>query len=396
MEKERSNKKGEIKLMNAIIAIVIAAAVFLGIAYMLLTNKSSTTKLPKTEIQVINTNISGNETSASLCDDDCLLKYALTTTNSSYCNNMSSERSDECWQIFSASDFNACLKLKNYEMRKNCIGDAAFSQKNTSLCNLLSEQDKIFCIEKINPPCLDIVDQAEREVCLALRNNDTEYCSNSKCLLDYAKERNDSKVCDMLKLDSEKSACISILKGTDECFKLSGIYTVDYCYQLFAQYSHDYSYCKSIETKLYKFNCYKSAAIDTRNKTYCEKNDLEYIWDCYTNYSLSTGDISGCLVIDSTYARGSRDGCLNMYANQLGDPTACNYPSTVYIRTNCYANSIMNSQNLSIEKCFGITNSDWRDKCFTSYAIKSSQKIICSYIENSDEKKRCEDSVNVK
>ena len=386
--RQRKPERPEEKLRNVIIAVFIAAVVFFALAYFLFIGKGA----DRPHIPGQNdTGANQSNGSAVLCNDDCILTLVLNSGNSSYCRNMSSARSDECWQMFAHTDLNACLSMKAQAARKECVGDLAFADKNASICDYLDAQDRQLCKEKINPPCMDIAAQPERELCLALRNNKSSYCTSPQCTLSYAQARKDASVCGLLTSEAEQKACTSLVNGTDICWASSGSYVADYCYQLLAQYTGNYDYCDPITSSAYRFSCTQSAAIAERNVSYCKDNDLDYVWECYRNYSMMTGDIEGCFAIDP-YASGSRDGCLNAFASQLGDPSACNYLSGVYARTNCYANVILASQNLTLDRCSAITNPSWGDKCFTSLAIKSNQKLACDYIDtgNPDEKERCE------
>lgn len=391
MEGEAHTHSGR-KLRNILIVIVAAAAIFFGVAYLLLFTGGQG-RIPSGGITGGTWGGLGAGANESACGDECFLKLALESADSSFCSNVSAARSDECWQIFSHTELGACLNLRNYTLRKDCTEYLSFEQMNASLCDYLQEGDKQFCVERINPPCLDIADQAGRELCLAMRYNSSEYCSESACVLEYASTRNDSGACGALSNEAEKTACASVVGGTDLCFGLSGVYTRDYCYQLTAQYTDDYSYCNSIATALYKFNCYKSAAVYERNLSYCEKNDLEYLWECYRNYSLATGDMNGCFAINNRFASGSRDGCFYTFAGAFGDPSACNYLSNMYAKTNCYANTILDGAELTVEKCSAIWQENWKDKCFSRMALKAQQKEICGYIIDKGEKDRCEESI---
>ena len=154
----------------------------------------------------------------------------------------------------------------------------------------------------------------------------------------------------------------------DRCDQITGTYTRDYCYQLLATYSGKYFYCDRIVNDAYKLNCYLPAAIATGDLSYCAKTSVPYDSECYTNFSLSTGNLSGCLAMDSRYVVNSKDGCVYAFARAFAYPSACSYISTVYTRTNCYANTIAEATNLTVDKCAGVLNPDWADKCFTALA----------------------------
>lgn len=380
-------------LIYKIAAAVLAFALIFGIYYVIFMGKEGA-PIPK---PINTTNATGgNETENKTtgCDDSCLIDLAIVNADSSYCLNMSDERSDECWQIFSNADLSACIMLKNYTLKKACVNDFALIGNDAAICEALEGADRTECAEKINPPCMNISDLAEQGLCLARRYGDVKYCgANTQCILSYATERGDVEACGQLGSDAESYACRSVVGNTNECSLLSGLYTLDYCYQLLAQYSNDFAYCDYVSTGAYKSNCYLSAAIAKDDKTYCEKNDLEYIWKCYSNYSVETGDIQGCFEIDK-YASGTKDSCLNDYAKKYSDPSACNNLSTIYIRTNCYAEVILAATNLSVAKCDAVSQPSWRDKCFTYLAKNSGDISVCNYVVDDSERSRCDDAVS--
>lgn len=337
------------------------------------------------------TNETGTNGTSS-CGDDCFLKLALTTSNSSYCRNMSAARSDECWQIFSNSNLSACLELKNYTLRSGCVNDFASFGKNATICGFLNASDKAACEEGINPPCMNETG-LQRQLCLAYRHNSTGYCTESACFLSYATTRHDATACANLSSISERYACESVVSGENRCSQLTA-YSLDYCYQLLAQYTGDYSYCTGIGEFKYKANCLLDAALATRNMSYCELNELTYMPDCYVNYSLRTGDIAGCLALNNTYLTGSKDGCVYAFAENYTDPAACNYASTIFIRLNCYGDSILTApQNLSLDKCAAVTHPGWKDKCYSAYAIAVKDASICDFVLDSGAKSSCFSSI---
>ncbi|VVB98248.1 Uncharacterised protein [uncultured archaeon] len=378
------------KFRNRLIFAVLVSLVVFSLIYFLFLEKDVARIIARIGHQngtTAETNATTNATAA--CGDDCLLKLALTTSNSSYCNNMSAARSDECWQIFSNSDISACLALKNYSLLGGCVNDFASFTRNTTLCSYLQPQDRAACVEKVNPPCMNVSLGPDRELCLAYRYNSTSYCTQSACFLAYAVKRNYPAACANLSSDSERYACESLLSGENRCSFLAAS-KLDYCYQLLAQYSGDYSYCTGITGSTYKANCLLTAAITAKNMSYCALNDLEQLPDCYVNYSIATGDVQGCLALNNTYLTGSRDGCLNTLAKGYTEPAACNYASTVYIKMTCYGDSILtHPENLSLGKCAGVAHPGWQDKCYSAYAKAANDPSICDFVQDSSAKNSC-------
>lgn len=373
-DKPKDYSKKYTKLRNMLLFAIIVSVIVFSIVYFVFLEKDvarTVARISKQTTQADDSNMLNvsNQTQNQTieCNEECLFKLALKTGDPSYCKNISN----------------------NSALKNNCINELAFTQKNISICNLLENESRIICIEKIAPPCMNVSKQDERELCLALKNNDSSYCSKVECFFSYAKERNSSLACDKLISEAEKYACVGVVKRTNQCSFLSGIYTLDYCYQLLAQYSKDFHYCDLITTGSYKFNCYLNASIEEKNKAYCAKNELEYIWNCYKEYSLAMQDVEGCFAI-SDYATNSKDGCLWSYALKFEEPSACNFLSTISLRINCYAEIVLQSTNLSVKKCSSIMAVNWKNKCFTNFAIQNKEKNICSYIEENSERQTCE------
>ncbi|MEW6528953.1 MAG: hypothetical protein AB1391_03625 [Candidatus Micrarchaeota archaeon] len=373
-----------------LIGIVLSLIVFAAI-YFFIPEKKGLSTIGNTNASgpftIIQNNTQVNET--FLCDDACFLSLAIEKADSSFCKNISPKRSDECWQMFSNFELSSCLNLKNYSAKKNCINVFINESKNLSLCNYLEGVDKDQCEKKTYRPCIN-VSESENELCFALTYNDSSYCTKTDCIITYAKRRNDILACDVLSSNSEKYACKSVVTNFDQCSILSGVYTLNYCYQLAAQYSNDYSYCDLITDEgAYQYTCYLNAAIKTGKYSYCAKTGLEYRGKCYNEYSLETMDINGCLAANSTYTTGTADGCLRAFALKFSEPSACNYISSISIKTNCYANTIFQTFNLTIEKCSGIGHQDWKDRCFTETAKIHDNLAICEKILGRDELNRC-------
>ena len=383
----RSGKGGVFR--NKIIFAIVATMIVMSAGYFLFLVKEqydywTTTRMYPNNTLANNTTIIENNT----CGDDCLVALAISSGNSSYCLNVSRTSGDECWRMFSNDEINACLRINEYSLKKSCISYFATTSKNLSLCNLLSGADAANCIDEISPPCMDVNGTA-REVCLAMRYNNTKYCSNEACLLEFAKASRDSSVCSGIKNEAENGACRSLVDNKDYCHLFLGSYTKDYCYQLMAQNLHDFSYCRKTTTPLYEYNCYLSAAIELKKPEYCKNTDIEYIWDCYKNYSLALHDMNGCISIDN-YASNSKDGCFYEYAKKFEEPNACNYLSTIYMKTNCYADLIIGGTELTVAKCNAVQNPTWKDKCFSRAAYLQKDVSICSKIAGDDERKNCE------
>lgn len=353
------------RFRNMFILAVLLSLVIFSILYFMFPEKGNSPRIKDTTAPPILSQINTTINETLVCDDSCFISLALKNANSSFCKNISTKRSDECWQMFSTFELSSCLELKNYSLKKNCIDIFIIANRNASLCDYLEGVDKEQCEKRSFQPCIN-VSKTESELCLALAYENLSYCSKMNCIISYAKERNNISACDTVPSDPEKYACKSVILNSNQCSLLSEVNTLNYCYQLVAQFSNDYSYCRRIvNDTIYQYACYLSAAIKTNNLSYCANTDLNYRGACYTNYSLETGNINGCIAANSTFTVGTADGCLRMFALKFSDPSACNYISDLDIRTNCYANTIFQTSNLTIEKCSAVLHPSWRDKCIT-------------------------------
>ncbi|MBU0586165.1 hypothetical protein KJ780_01505 [Candidatus Micrarchaeota archaeon] len=383
------------KLKNLIFTIIGIVLICVTITYIYLYNseKELNDKISNGHNTSL-TNLSLNE--SAVCGDQCLIDYATFTLNSDYCENVSDSRNDECWGIFANDSTEACLELIDYDKKRMCIEEIAVDEEDIEICDYLDGQDEEICRDKVVPPCLNIDNKEERELCLALSKNSTAYCSEVNCVVSFAKEKKDAGVCEQLDNEAEKASCNGVISNLDECMYLNGTITKDYCYQLLAQYSGNYYFCDDISNGEYKFNCFTSAAIAKENMAYCSQLQLNYYSQCYREYSLTLHNIDACLAIDPVYRVSSRDGCIFDYANEFDDPGSCQYLSTIYMRTNCYANVIWSAENLSISKCYNVPNQAWQEKCFSKFAELTNSIEICNYItQNEAENKICIEGVTV-
>jgi hypothetical protein len=322
---------------------------------------------------------------SSICGDDCVFNLALESGNYSICAKMSANGSDKCYSIFSFTTLDACVKMKDVQARKSCLSSLAESLGNSSICAMLPDADsQRICNDKLKPPCAEFAGE-EHDLCLALRNNDSAYCTGKECAIGYGKAKRNSSACGVLGSEAERLACISIIDIKDACANSSVGAVADYCYAMLAAGTDQYFYCGYVKSGLYKYQCLLAKAEFVGNASACDGNDLEYKFTCYREYSLAKGDLGGCLAIKELYAEASRDGCIYDFATAFSNPSACNELENMNSRTTCYAAIILaKDKNLSVAKCAGVQLQVWMDKCFSAYAMQIQEPKVCGYITDND------------
>jgi hypothetical protein len=131
-----------------------------------------------------------------------------------------------------------------------------------------------------------------------------------------------------------------------------------------------------------------------QNLSICDEGDigLNELWACYRNYSLITGNLSGCQNIDEL-AITNQFQCVFEYAKKYGDPSACDLIESLSSRSTCYEGSIIYSnQNLDWHHCSNVTNFIWQNKCYTEGAKITNNISICDYPSETYARESCRTS----
>jgi hypothetical protein len=294
-----------------------------------------------------------------------------------------------CFGQLSNDSLPACLALNEGDRKTSCVIAFALAQKNISLCDSLS-QSRSQCRLVVNP-CLAADD---KNLCAALQGNDPAKCMNSSaCLLNYSVTKNDEETCKLIQDDVFFRACTTAVSGSDWCSYLDQPAKKDYCYELSAIAGNDVMTCTQITGgSTYSLDCFSTFAAKMNNLSICDMDNLslDVLWQCYTNYSLITGNLSGCqkihpLATTNTYR------CASLYAQKWGDPSACQLiTDTLTQRATCYEGSIIYfNRNLNWRKCGDIINFDWGNKCYTEAAKIYNDSSLCNYIETDFARTSC-------
>jgi hypothetical protein len=335
------------------------------------------------------TNVTGQ------CDDQCLLDRAVQNKNFSDCQGISAEALEQdCYGQLSDVSLDACKALSDQAKRKACVTAFAVADDDIALCELLSE-GKDEC-RLAADPCYNAEDKT---MCNVLRDNNPSLCGiNSTCLLNYSVTKKNSTSCSLIQNTVAATACLSAVQYTDKCSDLSMQAEKDYCYQLFAVYANDYLTCTQITTNsAYALECYSVFAARLHNLSVCDRGGfgLNERWACYTNYSLATGDLSGCEEIDEL-ATTNQFRCSFEYAKKYGNPAACQIIGSLASRSTCYEGAIIYSnQNLDWHFCDDVTSFDWRNKCYTESAKLYDDVSLCDNIAEDFAKESCRNSYAV-
>jgi hypothetical protein len=214
--------------------------------------------------------------------------------------------------------------------------------------------------------------------------------------MNYSVTTGDASACGNLTETVKSKACSSATLLTDKCTDLTLDSEKNYCYELYAIYSDNPLTCTQINgDNVYSLDCVSYFAGKRKDLSICEKDSLSLnsLWACYINYSLISGDISGCAKIDPM-ATTNKFACSFAFAKKFGDPTACQLiTDSLNQRSTCYQGVILYSnQNLDWTKCAGVVNIDWKNKCYVEAAKLRNDISICDNIESDNGRLGCRDS----
>ncbi|MBU0532045.1 hypothetical protein KKB44_00980 [Candidatus Micrarchaeota archaeon] len=331
-----------------------------------------------------------NQTNVTeICDDNCYYELAIETQTFSLCQNITDNMTQQdCYEALSNFSLDACIGLENQSKKETCIILFAKSESNLSLCDYLEEKEN--CQFEVDP-CL-----AEDDVnlCRALTSSEPSECKeDSLCLLNYSITKSNSTTCDLIQNSVISTACTSILTRNDKCYTLGRQTEQDYCYQLYAIYTDNYVQCTQITYNTqYALECYSYFAGKYNDLSICDADgfELNNKWDCYTAFSLTSGNISGCEAIHEL-ATTSRFNCAFEFAKKYGNPGACNVIQALPTRSTCYQGAILYSnENLNWTYCVDVLNFDWRNKCYSETAKLYDDISLCDYISEDFAKEACE------
>lgn len=386
---QKQDGKETIALIGVLLILIIVVG---GALLYVITQKAAEPVPPEpnaTKPPVQNLSNITNATPPS-CGGECLLGAIVGAKNVSACAELEN-LSQACYLALSNESLDACRKVENSTAKKECISALANSSRDIKLCDELAE-GKEECQLAVDP-CMG---EADAKLCRALAGSDPSRCGASQaCLVNYSMQKNDASACALIQNAVVSAACKSTLAGSDKCWPLTYLSERDYCYQLFAQYSNEYLTCTQITpNSIYALDCFSDFAVRLNNLSICDDDGfgLNERWACYTNYSLNSGDISGCQKIDKL-ASTNKFRCTFEYAKKYGDPSACQVMDDLGARATCYEGTIIYSnQNLDYHHCKDVTSFKWMNQCYTAAAKLNGDVSLCDYIDETFARESCKGS----
>ena len=335
-------------------------------------------------------NATMNLSNATTCDDQCMLQNAVSGGSAGLCLNISNVSTRQtCYVLLSNTSVSVCLELENGTMKAQCVGNHARINNDISLCSLLPEPDATACMAALNPCYAN--NGTARRLCLALASRNHTLCDSDKeCILNYSQATRTTDACSQLSLVAEQYGCWAVASNKDKCAAVDLQSQKDLCYEVFAIQTNDEQLCQAITpNNLYQTECLSFFAAKMGDYSVCNAGlSLDNRWICYTNYSVASGNPSGCAAIDPM-ATSARFNCYFTLAKSWGNPSVCEQfgdPSEI---NTCFVGSIMNNTRLNYSNCAGISLAQWKNKCYTEAAKMQNDPSICSFITTENEKNSC-------
>ena len=329
------------------------------------------------------------------CDDACMLEEAVAAKDVEKCAELAEGFTQSCYEQLAADSLDACIAVSDPAKKQECIKAFAVADGNISICDELSGTARLECRDELDA-CADAPDPG---LCYALEAEDPSLCDEDRdCLVNYSLAKEDSSSCDLIENRVFAAACKSAVLNSDRCYDLGQGSLRDYCYMLFAVYSGDYLTCtQTTPNSIYALDCFSLYAANEGNYSICDTDgfELNNRWLCYTNYSLISGDKSGCAAIHQL-ASTNKFRCAFEFAKMHGDPSACGILEDASSRSTCYEGSIIYSnQNLDWHNCAAIANFNWRNKCYTEAAVIHQDISICDNIPEASEMEACRSAYEI-
>lgn len=233
-------------------------------------------------------------------------------------------------------------------------GDEEYCKNKTLILKAFTQKDPSFCEE------ISIKDASTKEEWLAF------------CYGVVALRTNETKLCEKIPEDDEKSICVSLIASTygdpEICEKmLKGTLWKDYCIFEVAYTTSNIEICKKIDYPSIQIDCIFGAAgkLFTQGKFYYDKF---------------------CEKVDKTI----QNRCKTFFEWQLyylKNTSPCETIDDKELQAKCYSFVAANTKNEEI--CNLIKNSEIKDDCFFKTAKVKKDKTLCQKIKNPDKKSRC-------
>lgn len=326
--------------------------------------------------------------------DECFSTFAKSEGDVKYCQNIYSvETMDSCYAFFANSSLEACKKITDAQTRFGCLYANALKAKSDVICKLI-ENDRLRadCLKDVVPPCMLIMDENKRSLCLALEKGDASVCWNDWCFLEYAKNRTDANACGGIKAEFYRYACAAIAKNDVMLCKLAAQSPVqDACIENASIALGSPEGCDlATPGSSYANGCHLYFAVENNDSKYCRKPAQEEQRDqCYSDFANRTADISACPKIINSL---NRIVCYRIAAIGNRMPSLCNQIGTNTNMRDCYAASTLYVDAGPVPSdCQDVADGDWRNKCYLRAAIKTANATLCTFVGDGPDKGDCED-----
>lgn len=237
-------------------------------------------------------------------------------------------------------------------------------------------------------------------ITIGLKVNDYYDCNFSKdenCFTEKASLGNDVSFCEKNKYANphDRNECrIAVSKNSNDpsiCREIedgAGRNPEDFKYQCFANIAlntKNYSLCEELKERSYRNECYASIGNKTSDVSICNKviNDPDQFSDCIENIAINTDNRSLCDKVDSENKRGCYLGFDLNLSKTSGDTAICDKIKNEGWGSSqigsCFSYVAAYTDNYSLcEKVSDYSNS--RDVCYLGVSRKSTNIGICDKI----------------
>ncbi|MCX8198173.1 MAG: hypothetical protein N3F07_03200 [Candidatus Micrarchaeota archaeon] len=327
--------------------------------------------------------------------DECFVALAKEKSDSGLCKRIYSiDRRDLCYAQFAEADLEACRKIHDAGKRADCLVKNAVRQKDDGICKEIGNDDaRAECLRKVVPPCMLILNEDERDLCLALEKNDYTRCKSDFCFEGYAKNRSFAEACARISKPAEKFKCIALVEKSFFACRLSEQEAVrDSCIEEASKELDQQSGCDfATPGSKYANNCYLHFAVKNNDPAICRKilQERDQDW-CYSRFASLKANATSCArVIESL----NRISCYRNAAIENRMPSLCNGLGNSAWMRDCYAASILYIDAGPVPSdCKSVESNEWKNKCYLRAAIKSNNGTYCSFIEEGAADRRdCEE-----
>ena len=391
-----NSSRSTIMIIIAVMLVLIVIAA--GVLIFLFMSSPFVSPPPQQTPPVANVTANLTNTTAVQCDDQCMLQNAVESGSADLCLNISDmSLRQSCYMMLSNTSVSVCLDLTNETDQVKCVSDYAVDDGNVSLCSLLSEPGASACMAAVNPCYAD--NGSAQLLCFAPASKNYSICgSDEECILNYSRITGTIDACNQLPLVADQYGCWAEASHMDECANLSIKSQEDLCYDVYAMQTGNSQLCQNITPdNLYQTQCLSYFAVKLGDYKICNEGlAIDNRWNCYINYSLATGDRSGCDAIDPL-AGSAEFTCYYDYAIQWGNPSVCGeFAGDPDEMAECFIGAMVtNNTKLNYSYCADINVTSWQNQCYDDAAMLYNDSSICSYLTDQNDQDSCLADLNI-